>query len=242
MEQENPSIKAVIEKKPKTMEDLNLEDLSLEDLGSLNIEQHIEEDAIEKKKIATAEIMKEGSEELMESIEILTQGVGAIEKTDAVKNELQLKILSLKIKNICDRFLSKVGDMDDGELLTKTIVPGLITGFAIAGINMAGMDALADITAYLPDSIQHLLQDPKTAGNVAWSLIENGDGISSPSIENYMDQVRLFQEKLNTSNHWQRDMSRMSSGLINMLGGAGMGTIGYGIGRIIKMLNKNKQS
>ncbi len=195
------------------------------------------EDAeIQRKEIAIE------SDKLLLGISVLEENSTKIEKTDIEKNGLALKVLGAKVRNIADRFLTNLREMDDNELFNKTVIPAAVIGAMLAGMNIAGTSDLAGVISILPDNVQHFLQDPKTAGNFTWAIMENRSDISMPSIANYMDQANALQEKLSDpSTQWQGDMYRWTSAMVNPILLAGAGCVGNSIGRILKKTLQQKK-
>lgn len=120
-----------------------------DEAGLLNKEK--KQETIENK----LEEIEAEREKLVQNLEILKQNAASIEKIDASKNELPLKVLSAKMKDTCDNFFAKLQKMDKMEIFAYAIAGSMVAGITLAGINLAGLEDKFHLASYIPDTMKN---------------------------------------------------------------------------------------
>ncbi|HET8574902.1 MAG TPA: hypothetical protein VFM02_01880 [Candidatus Paceibacterota bacterium] len=144
---------------------------------------------------ANPEILKEieaESEKLAANLETLETHQEKFDQQEIpAGKEIEALTLRTKIGKSVNRFFDKLSKMNSGKLLTGSALVGIV-----AGIASATAPEIAHVASFLPESLQHFLQSPESAGNLIWSMTNNGH-FDMPSMQNYLHQASAFKDAIN---------------------------------------------
>lgn len=224
--------------KEEKIEEANSVDLLIEPKAKEEIldSENMSENATERLKRE----IEEETEKLAQQMEEMEKNAEQVEKTDVSKNELSFKVLGAKVKDACDKLLTKVQQMDKEEMLTYAMLSSLIAGAAIAGINVAGLEDKFHLASYIPDFLQqHPFPEHEhiNAANPVTQLLEQIGIKSNPASEALAEQHPVAQ----MLKSWIKMDTPLKRGFGNLEFITAAGTsMGMSVGMIIKKFGSKK--
>lgn len=210
------------------------------DSRSIEVKKNEEGDIAETNQEVIAKIEKEQILLTQESKKISQnqETINSFDVKTLAKNEVALDELGDKVTGIFNKITEKLSKMETAKL----VLPGVLVGIAAAAINVAGVSELSTYVSYLPDTIQHFISSPDSAGNILWSVLNRaGDGFSMPSIDNYAAQVQHAGDIFMSQGAHVENASRAASGFINVATGMAISMASLGVGNVIKTWAKAKE-